>query len=234
MLYRCAPHSPAADHGHSQVIKGKHKHLTVDIHCHVHVPECDVMVDGKWTIDQMPMIHFASELTRGINVEQNDILMPKLTDPELRIADMDACGVDIQAISPSPFHYSYWADAELGRDVARVANDRVGELGETYPDRFSPLCSVPLQNPEMAIAELERCHREYGMKGVEIGTNVEGKELTRAGLDKLFAKIEELDMLIFMHPLGTTEGARMKDHYFTNLIGHPLEYSTDILNAIPD
>ena len=113
MLYRCTPQSATNDHGHSQVIKGNHKHLTVDIHCHVHVPECDAMVDGKWTIDQMPMIHFANELTRGINVEQNDILMPKLTDPELRIADMDACGVDIQAISPSPFHYSYWADPEL-------------------------------------------------------------------------------------------------------------------------
>ncbi|MCZ6586511.1 MAG: amidohydrolase family protein [Alphaproteobacteria bacterium] len=223
MLFKCATHAPAADHGHSHTVKSGRKHLTVDIHCHVHVPECDAMVDGKWTIEQIPVIHFASDLTRKLNVEQNEILMPKLTDPELRIADMDACGVDVQAISPSPFHYSYWAEPELGRDVARFANDRVAELGAKYPDRFAPMCTVPLQHPEMAVAELERCHDEHGMRAVEIGTNVEGKELTRAGLEKFFARVEELDMLIFMHPLGTTEGARMKDHYFTNLIGHPLE-----------
>ena len=156
MLYKCAPHAPATDHGHTQTIKNGNKHLTVDIHCHVHVPECDTMVEGKWKIEQMPVIHFANDLTRELNIEQNDILMPKLTDPELRIKDMDSCGVDIQAISPSPFHYSYWADPELGRDVSVVANDTVGELGAKYPDRFSPMCTVPLQHPEMAIAELER------------------------------------------------------------------------------
>jgi aminocarboxymuconate-semialdehyde decarboxylase len=136
MLFKCAPHAPAADHGHSHTIKSNRKHLTVDIHCHVHVPECDAMIDGKWTVEQMPMIHYASDLTRKLNVEQNEILMPRLTDPELRISEMDACGVDVQAISPSPFHYSYWADPELGRDVARVANNRVGEMGAQYPDRF--------------------------------------------------------------------------------------------------
>ena len=234
MLFKCAHHAPAADHGHRRTVKRDAKHVTVDIHCHVHVPECDAMVDGKWTIDQMPMIHFASDLTRKLNVEQNQVLMPRLTDPELRISEMDACGVDIQAISPSPFHYTYWADPELGRDVARVANDRVGEMGAKYPDRFAPMCTVPLQNCDMAIAELERCHKEHGMRGVEIGTNVEGKELTRAGLEKFFAKVEELDMLIFMHPIGTTEGSRMKDHYFTNLIGHPLESSLAIGHLVFD
>jgi len=234
MLFKCAHHAPAADRGHAQTVRKDRKHVTVDIHCHVHVPECDAMVDGKWTIEQMPMIHFASELTRKLNVEQNEMLMPKLTDPQLRIADMDASGVDIQAISPSPFHYSYWADPELGREVARVANDRIAEIVGQHPDRFVPMCTVPLQSPELAVAELERCHKEHGMRGVEIGTNVERKELTRAGLEKFFAKVEELDMLIFIHPVGTTEGARMQDHYFTNLIGHPLESSLAIGHLIFD
>jgi len=160
--------------------------------------------------------------------------MPKLTDPALRIADMDACGVDMQAISPSPFHYSYWADPDLGREVAQVANDRIAELVAQHPDRFVPMCTVPLQAPELAVAELERCHKEHGMRAVEIGTNVERQELTRAGLDKFFARVEELDMLIFIHPVGTTEGARMKDHYFTNLIGHPLESALAIGHLIFD
>ncbi len=234
MLFKCATHEPAADQGHSQTVKSGRKHLTVDIHCHVHIPEIDSMTEGKWTTEDFPAIHFASDLTRRLNVEQNETLMPKLTQPELRIADMDACGVDVQAISPAPWHYCYWADRDLARETAEFANNHMAELGAKYPDRFAPMCTVPLQAPELAVAELERCHKEYGMRGVEIGTNVNRKELTRCGLEKFFARVEELDMLIFMHPVGTTEGERMRDHYFTNLIGHPLESALAIGHLVFD
>ena len=242
MLFKCGHHGPhhaqhhgpATDHGHGQRVSRDNKHLTVDIHCHVHVPESDKMVEGVMTLEDMPVAYYASDLTRKLNVEQNQILMPKLTDPALRIADMDACGVDIQAISPSPFHYNYWAEPDLGRETSVVVNNRMAELGAQHPDRFVPMCTVPLQSPELAIAELERCHKEFGMKGVEIGTNVEGKELTRAGLEKFFARVEELGMVIFMHPIGTTEGNRMKDHYFTNLIGHPLESALAVGHLVFD
>jgi len=234
MLFQCATHSSSKDHGHSKTIKSENKHLTVDIHCHVHIPEVDTMTDGHWNADDIPAIKFASDLTRDLNVEQNNILMPKLTQPELRIADMDACGVDMQAISPAPWHYCYWADRELGLETAIHTNDHMAELGAKYPDRLIPMCTVPLQAPDLAVAEIERCHKKYGMRGVEIGTNVNGKELTRIGLEKFFAKVQELDMLIFMHPIGTTEGDRMKDHYFTNLIGHPLESALAIGHLVFD
>ncbi|CAN0408131.1 unnamed protein product, partial [Discosporangium mesarthrocarpum] len=227
-------HAPASDHGHAATASNAGKHLTVDIHCHVHVPEVDKMCEGVLKPEMLPVVAFASEQTRTLNVEQNRTLMPKLTDPALRIADMDASGVDVQAISPAPFHYNYWADPELGRATAVVANDRMAELGAQHPDRFVPMCTVPLQAPELAVAELERCHREHGMKAVEIGTNVEGRELTRAGLEPFFARGEELGMLIFMHPIGTTEGARMRDHYFTNLIGHPLESALAVGHLVFD
>ena len=81
MLFKCASHAPSDDHGHShsQTISNGNKHLTVDIHCHVHIPEVDAMVEGYWTGDDVPAIKYASDLTRGLNVEQNEILMPKLT-----------------------------------------------------------------------------------------------------------------------------------------------------------
>ena len=74
----------------------------------------------------------------------------------------------------------------------------------------------------MAIEELNRCIGENGFKGVEISTNVRGQDLTRAGLERFFARVEELDTLIFMHPIGTSFKDRMDDHYFRNTIGHPL------------
>ena len=110
----------------------------------------------------------------------------------------------------------------LGRDVAQTVNNSLTELVASNPDRFVGLGTVPLQNPEMAVAELNRCVNDLGMRGVEISTDVCGTELSRAGLDKFFARVEELGVVIFMHPGGFTESARFADHYFSNIIANPL------------
>ena len=157
-----------------------------------------------------------------------------LMELDERLAVMDETGVDIQAVSPSPFHYHYWAEADLARALVQKVNDRVAEFQAQKPDRLVAMCTVPLQHPELAVTELERCYREHGMRGVEISTNVEGAELTRARLDKFFTRVEELDMLIFLHPLGTSEGSRMRDHYFTNLMGHPLESALAVGHLVFD
>ncbi len=237
MLFRCAPQAPAggpAAAGPRRTVKRNRKHLTVDIHCHLHVPEADEMVAGALDPAKLDMVRFASDLTRKLNAEQNEILMPKLTQLDERLAVMDETGVDIQAVSPSPFHYHYWAEADLARALVQKVNDRVAEFQAQKPDRLVAMCTVPLQHPELAVTELERCYREHGMRGVEISTNVEGAELTRARLDKFFTRVEELDMLIFLHPLGTSEGSRMRDHYFTNLIGHPLESALAVGHLVFD
>ncbi len=237
MLFQCGPHAPAggpAASGPGRTVKRDRKHLTVDIHCHLHVPEADEVVASALDPAKLDMVRFASDLTRKLNAEQNEILMPKLTQLDERLAVMDETGVDIQAVSPSPFHYHYWAEADLARALVQKVNDRVAEFQAQKPDRLVGMCTVPLQHPELAVTELERCHREHGMRGVEISTNVEGAELTRAGLDKFFTRVEELDMLIFLHPLGTSEGSRMRDHYFTNLIGHPFESALAVGHLVFD
>ena len=226
MLFTCAPHvprAPAADTGHCQQVSDGKRSLTVDIHCHIHVPAADAMLDQA-AQDAGQRRHMATnDLTAQINAQQQANLLERLTDPVLRISEMDACGVDIQAISPSPFHYNYGYAAEFARDTSRVCNDRVAEVVAAHPDRFVGMCTVPLQNAEMAVAELNRCVDEHGMRAVEISTNVDGQELTRSGLESFFARVEELDLLIFMHPIGTSFTDRMADHYFANLVGHPLE-----------
>jgi len=234
MFFKCATHAPVSDHGHTERVSNGNKHFTVDIHCHVHVPEADAMLADPSVADQAKLYKEANELTGEINRAQHQTILPKLTDPEVRIADMDACGIDVQAVSPSPFHYNYQYAAEFARDTSKVVNDRIAEVVATHPDRFVGLCTAPLQDADMAVAELERCVNEHGMRGVEISTNMNGQDLTRAGLEKFFAKVEELDVMIFMHPIGTSFKERMSDHYFRNTIGHPLESALAVGHLVFD
>jgi len=186
------------------------------------VPAVDALVKDVFDLKNEPLMWHASEETRAFQRQHTQSIMPLMLDVERRLAVMDAAGVDIQAVSTAPNHYCYWAPPEVGRQVARTVNDALAELVAGHPDRFVALGTVPLQNPEMAIAELERCVGELGMRGVEISTDVCGTELSRAGLDKFFARVEELGVVIFMHPSGFTESARFADHYFSNIIANPL------------
>lgn len=167
------------------------------------------------TVDNNP-------LTVAINDALQTSLRTKLSDADERLKDMDAQGIDVQAISPAPFHYNYDKPAEFARDTSVVVNDTIAETVASHPDRFVGLGTLPLQDVDMAIAELERCVNDLGFRGVEISTNVNGEDLTRAGLEKLFQRIEEMGVLIFIHPIGTSYKERLGDHYFRNTIGHPL------------
>ncbi len=238
MLFKCdshhgAAHAPA-DHNHATTVTDGKKHFTVDIHCHIHVPDADKMLQQLSPEDTGRLMVDTNPITAEINKKQQESILPQLTDSAVRLADMDKQGIDVQAISPSPFHYNYGYPAEFARDTSKVVNDRVAEVVGEHPDRFVGLGTVPLQDGDMAVAELERCVNELGFKGVEISTNVAGKELTRAGLEKFFARVEELDAMIFMHPIGTSFKDRMDDHYFRNTIGHPLDSAVAVGHLVFD
>ena len=229
MLYSCVACSPAAERGAARGVKVRRdkKWRTIDIHCHCLVPEANALVMSATGVvgggvDINANAH-VNELTRGIGRERNQIDFPKLTDVDTRLADMDRLGIDIQVISPSPGHFIYAAPPEVARDSAKIVNDHIATLAAKHPDRLMGMGTVPLQDCDMAVAELTRTVKELGFRGVEICTNVRGVDLTRAGLERFFAKVEELGVMIFMHPFGTSFVGRMSDHYFPNTIGHPLE-----------
>ncbi len=238
MLFTCSDpthnHAPAGDTGHHRTVTNGKKHFTVDIHCHLHVPAADAMLKDAKAADQRNLYVDTNPLTSEINANQHKNILDKLTEPSVRIADMDAAGIDVQAISPSPFHYNYVYEADFARETAHVVNNRVAEVVGDNPDRFVGLCTVPLQDVDIAVAELDRCVNDLGMKGVEISTNVNGTDLTRAGLEKFFARVEELGVVIFMHPIGTSFKERMTDHYFRNTIGHPLESALAVGHLVFD
>jgi aminocarboxymuconate-semialdehyde decarboxylase len=216
-VFSCAPRAPNTGMGAAPRRRGRGP--VIDIHCHLSVPEADALARPH-----MPTFpDFSSPLTTEVNRKQFQAIGPKLASLEARLADMDRMGVDIQAVSPSPGQYHYWAPPELGRDIARLINERIAEAVARHPDRFVGLGTVPLQAPEFAVAELKRATGELGLRGIEISSHVDGRELADPEFRPFFAAAEELGTLIFLHPLGFTHGQRLSEHYFNNVIGNPLE-----------
>jgi aminocarboxymuconate-semialdehyde decarboxylase len=212
------------------------KGMVVDVHCHYFNPE---VAKTASVIDPMQkeFTHiFSNDLTRKVNLKQVQDRAPMLSDLPTRIKDMDKMGVDIQVVAPAPFQYYYFAEPDFGLQLARRINDGMAEIVSQRPDRLRALGTVPLQNSAMAVGELERAMKQLGLKGIEIGTNVNGKDLTDPSLklDAFFAKAEELGAILFMHPNGFSQGQRLTDHYFNNIIGNPLDTTVAVSHLIFD
>jgi aminocarboxymuconate-semialdehyde decarboxylase len=227
--------SPAAvaRGGDSRTARGGRRYQCVDVHCHVHYPPADDMVKDVFKREQEPAVRFSNELSRATNRKQAENVHVCLTSVEQRLRDMDKMGVDVQAISCSPFQFMYSLDPERGQKTARAINENLASIVEKHPRRFVALADVPLQAPEAAAKELEYCVNRLGFRGVEIGTNVVGQEISR-GRDAFWAKAQELDVMVFMHPNGFTGGERLRDHYFINAIGNPLDSTIAIGHLVFD
>ena len=233
MMHTCAP----AACGSAAVVRGRRrKSLRVDIHCHYLNPEAAARVAPLDPAQHEAQVRFANALTREVNVRQMKERAAKLSDVELRLRDMDRMGIDVQAVSPSPNQTYYWTEPGLGAELARMVNERIAAIAGERPERFVGLGTVPLQNAGLAVAELERCVRRLGLRGVEINGSVNGMDLTdpRLGLEAFFAKAEALGIVVFLHPSGFTQGERLRDHYFNNVIGNPLETTVAASHLIFD
>jgi aminocarboxymuconate-semialdehyde decarboxylase len=195
----------------------------IDIHCHRECAEAAALVKPEADRLGRAPFQFGSELTREVNRRQLHDLRPKMESVEVRLADMNAMGVDVQALSLSPYHLFYWAEGELGSKAFRMINDDLAELVRAHPDRFLGLGAVPLQSTDEAVSELRRCGDELGFPGIEIGTHVGGEEISSPRLERFWEAVEELEMVVFIHPTGFTDEGRFTEHYFLNTIGHPLE-----------
>ena len=231
MFFTCP--GPVARGGDSKATRGRRRPLCIDVHCHVHYPPADDMVKDVFKRESEPAMRFTNALSRETNHKQAENVLVCLTSVEQRLRDMDKMGVDVQAISCSPFQFMYSLDPEHGRKTARAINENLAAIVQKHPSRFVALADVPLQAPELAAEELEYCVKRLGFRGVEIGTNVAGREISR-GRDAFWAKVQELDVMVFMHPNGFTGGERLVDHYFINIIGNPLDSTVAIGHLVFD
>lgn len=150
-----------------------------------------------------------------------------------RLRVMDQQGIDVEALSVNPFWYA--AEPDLARRIIQVQNEKLVALCAQYPDRFVAFATVALQHPDLAAQQLEEA-KKLGLRGAAIGGNVNGEELSSPRFDPFWAKAEELQALIFIHPQGIPELQKrfQGNGYLTNVIGNPLETTIALSHLIFD
>ena len=156
----------------------------------------------------------------------------RFVDPELRIEDMDRMGIDVQAIAIAPPQYYYWTDVDLGARLSAMQNDRLAEIVDGHPDRFVALGTLPMQDVPRALRELERVTSELGFRGLELCTNVNGIDLDDERFEPFFRRVEELELLVVLHPHGFSHGERLASHYMINTVGMPVDSTVCIAHLI--
>lgn len=234
MIFRCVPRTSWPGGGPAVPGEGTRQEIVVDFHCHREsAPAMEMMQAAAQSVGRAPL-GFGSQVTRDVNRQQRLDIAPKMQSIEERLADMDRAGVDVQVVSLSPYQLYYWAEPELGREVARVANDDLAVAISAYSDRILGMGTVPLQDTKLAVEELERCVHELGFRAVELATNVEGEELSDVRLEPFWTRVEELGVVVFLHSAGFTHPDRFEEHYFINIIGHPLETTLAAAHLIFD
>ena len=225
----------------------------VDVHAHVLLPALAQYVAASAPAD------FAAAQTLDARRQGPESLAnsgamikerwPQLVDLSRRLADMDAAGVDVQLVSPSPSHYYYFAGPELAADIARRANTAVQELVAAAPGRLAGLGLVPLQHPESMVAALEHAVQDCGLLGIELGSYAPGDgspsntgpgsgpnagtvELSDPRLEPFWARAEELGALIFLHPFGCSLDERLDRFYLSNTVAQPAENAVALSHLI--
>jgi aminocarboxymuconate-semialdehyde decarboxylase len=197
--------------------------MTIDIHSHVAVPQAGAFVQPHLDLATIPLAHFAAPETKSLARKQDADIRSRITGYDERYADLDGMGIDMQLVMPPPNQCYYTVPLDISVPASRMVNDGIAEYVARKPDRFVALGTVPLIDGNEAAQELERCMGKLGFKGVEILTNVAGKELSTPAYAPFWKKAEELGALVLIHPNGFTEGQRLSRFYFNNVIGNPFE-----------
>ena len=155
-----------------------------------------------------------------------------LWDPEIRGNECDNYGIDVQVLSTVPVMFSYWAKPEHGLDLSKLLNDHIASIVADQPRRFIGLGTLPMQEPSLAVSELERCVKELGLVGVQIGTNINGMNLSDDSLFEVFESAESLNAAIFIHPWYMMGEKDMIQYWLPWLVGMPAEISRAICSMI--
>ena len=153
-------------------------------------------------------------------------------DTETRLSEMEDTGVTMQALSPIPVLFNYWAKPEHALETARFFNDHIAQAVTLHPKRFVGLGTLPMQDVDLAIRELERCIKELKMPGVEIGTNINQKNLSDPSFFPLWEAAEELDACFFVHPWDMMGMEDIRRYWLPWLVSMPAETSRAICSLI--
>jgi aminocarboxymuconate-semialdehyde decarboxylase len=215
-----------SSHGHSA--------RAIDIHAHIVVPEVYAVAAEHNIFSELPTDPGVTEEMRGKIKERAGMVLRRMSDLSERIANMDGMGVGIQVLSASLVHQGLeWADAQTSLRLARTTNDWIAKAVDAQPARFVGLGTLPLHVPALAVAELERCLRKLGLRGVAISTTAGAMELGDAALTPFWAKAEELAAIVYIHPGGNRD-PRFKRYHLWNSVGQAFEEAMAISSLMYD
>ena len=198
--------------------------LRVDFHTHF-IPQHLPALAEKYGAEGWPTlihdapcqadIYFAGKHYRRID--------DRSWDPQRRLKDMETEGIDVQVLSPIPVTFAYNFSAQGVLELAQMQNEEIARAVSVAPQRFIGLGTVPLQDAERAAVEVRRVVRELGLAGVEIGTNVQGKNLDDEELEPFWQTCVEVGAAVFVHPASVLAPERTKKYRMEYSIGYTTE-----------
>jgi aminocarboxymuconate-semialdehyde decarboxylase len=197
----------------------------IDVHTHIFASGWDDFA-ARYRGDRWPRLEGdptgSCKLYLGPTFNRN--LTPQSFDPMKRIEDMDRSGVAVQLLSPAPPTFCYWAEEVAAAEWCRMQNDAIAAIVARHPTRFLGAGGLPLQAPDFAVKELERCATTLGFRAVEVGGNVEGRDLDDPFLAPVWDAAASFGVSVFVHPQAPVAGQpRVAKQNLTQVIGFPLE-----------
>lgn len=194
-----------------EVKVGGRRVKTIDVHAHCVIPEA------------MALLGLRMEDQRGPGIDQVG---------QRRIGEMDAQGIDMEALSINPQWYR--AERDVAAQVVKIQNEKLAEFCATHPDRFVAFASLALQYPDLAVEQLVHGVKKLGLRGAAIGGSVAGSEFSDSKFHPVWAKAEELGVLLFIHPQSTPQlESRFKGNgWLANTIGNPLDTTIALSHLI--
>jgi len=152
-------------------------------------------------------------------------------NPEIRIAEYEKFNTQVQVVCTIPVLFSYWTKPEDGAEVARFLNDDLAQSIAPYKKNYIGLGTLPMQDTDLAIKELERC-KELGFPGIQIGSNINDKNLDEPEFYPIFEACQDLNMAVFVHPWNMMGMDQMKKYWLPWLVGMPAETSRAICSMV--
>lgn len=204
----------------------------VDIHTHIMPPTWEDLA-RKYGAPGWPSVRPEADCKAMIMLGDREfrLVTERCFSPPRRLADMDDEGLARQLISPIPVHFCYWGPPDVTAEFARIQNDFIARTVDENPSRFVGAGTVAMQSAKHAIEELERM-KALGFRALEIGTNVNGRDLDDPEIVDILEAAAALDLAVFVHPWDGIGEERMRAFYLPHMVGLPAETSLAISRLI--